>query len=113
MQIQKAQNNCGLNQTFTAKMVDTYALRKLKTKMSAEELDIFEKCMKDIENINDGKFFEYRPVIVGNNMIAKIHRLDKNGTAIDPPMFINCGDSKIDVFSKMADWYSCMSKVLK
>ena len=110
MQIQRVQNN---NQYFTAKIVDSPALRKFIAGLSTDEIDTFERCIKDIESVSDNKRFIYQPFIIGNSKIPKINQLDKEGNLINPPMFVvDCGKSPINVFKQMADWYkSCAGKI--
>lgn len=105
MQVQKVQNNFSCSQTFKGEIVDTYALRKLKAGLSDVEADCFEKCIKEINKVKDGKFYEYKPSIVGNNKTYKIYKLDKNGNEIDPPMFVDSGERPVKVFEQLSNWY--------
>ncbi len=108
MQVQIVKNSYynNSNSNFTAELVDTYALRKFKAGLTPIEFDKFGKYIADIESINDGKFFEYKSLFVGKQKIDKIHEIDNNGKAINPPMFLNCGEgNSLGVFKQMADWY--------
>ncbi len=105
MQVGSIYNCKKSNQNFTAKLVDSYALRKLKAGLSNIEADTFEKYVKDIEAVNDGKNFIYKPTLIGNNKIAKIYEINKQETPIDPPLFVDFKGRSLEVFKQMADWY--------
>lgn len=109
MQIKSVQNN-NYKTNFTGKIIDTYALRKFKSGLSEIEVDTFEKYIKDVEKVDDGKKFVYEPTIIGNRKFAKIYELDNNGNTIEPHKFADDGKNPISVFKQMADWYKVRSK---
>lgn len=107
MQVQRVQNHTN----FTGKFVDNYALRKFIAGLDTLEADTFAKCVKDIEQVNDGKKFVYMPLLTGEMRVAKIHELNKNGEPIYPAKFANKeGKKPINVFEQMASWYKSYGK---
>lgn len=105
MQVKGVKYNNNFNQSFTAKIANTYALRKLRAGLSAAESDSFDVYIRKIEEVNDGKIYEYKPLLIGNNVIAKIHELDKKGNLIDPPTLIDYSKKPLSVFKKLANRY--------
>ena len=105
-------NNINSNQNFTAKLIDTYALRKFKAGLSEIQADTFEKIIKDIETVNDGKKFIYNPILIGNNKINRIHEVDANGKIINPPKFVDYEGKSLNIFEQMSSWYKNHSKII-
>lgn len=112
MQVQGVKYNNSFEQSFTAKIANTYALRKFRAGLRATELDSFDVYIKDIEKVNDGKIYEYKPLLIGNNVIAKIHELDKNGNLINPPALIDYTKKPLNVFKQLANRYRNYAKHL-
>jgi len=97
--------NYSNSQNFTGNVVDTYALRKFKAGLSSVEMDTFEKYIADIEKVNDGKNFLFAPVLTGNSKFSKIHRVDKDGKAIFPPVLFENKGNSLDLFKRLSELY--------
>lgn len=94
-----------LNPNFGGQIVDTYALRKFKSGLSHIEADTFEKYISDVEKVNDNKKYVFKPILTGNSKIYKIHRVDKNGNPINPPLFVDYGKNPMNIFKQIANRY--------
>lgn len=98
--------NIGANCSFKGIIVDTSALRKFKSGLNAIEFNKFEKYVKDIENIDDGKRYIYAPIIMGDTQISKIYKINENDIPISPPLFIDYGKKPLNIFKQLADMYN-------
>ena len=105
MQINRIEMCTNSNPIFTGKIVNNYALKMLKAGLSHTDADKFEKYVNDIEKINDGKLFIYSPTLSGNYKVGKIHRADKFGNPINPPMFYEKNGNSLHLFKQLHKWY--------
>ena len=102
-------NSYNSNQNFTAKIIDSFALRKFKASLSNAEADTFEKYVKDIEKINDGKKFIYESLIIGNNKVSKIHEINQNGQIARTPIILDFKSNPMKIFEILANLYKSAS----
>ena len=102
MQINRIQNN---NINFKGKFIENDALLKLKKRLTSEQTDVVEKCIKDVKEINDNKTFIYDSLTIGNKIISKIHIMDIYGNMIKQPLFIEFGQNPVSIFEQIANWY--------
>lgn len=108
MQINRIQNN---NINFKGKFIENDALLKLKKRLTSEQTDVVEKCIKDVKEINDNKTFIYDSLTIGNKIISKIHIMDIYGNMIKQPLFIEFGQNPVSIFEQIANWYKNLIKI--
>lgn len=108
MQINRIQNN---NINFKGKFIENDALIKLKKRLTSEQTDVVEKCIKDVKEINDNKTFVYDSLTIGNKIISKIHIMDIYGNMIKQPLFIEFGQNPVSIFEQIANWYKNLIKI--
>ena len=108
MQINRIQNN---NINFKGKFIENDALLKLKKRLTSEQTDVVEKCIKDVKEINDNKTFVYDNLTIGNKIISKIHIMDIYGNMIKQPLFIEFGQNPVNIFEQIANWYKNLIKI--
>ena len=108
MQINRIQNN---NINFKGKFIENDALLKLKKRLTSEQTDVVEKCIKDVKEINDNKTFIYDSLTIGNKIISKIHIMDIYGNMIKQPLFIEFGQNQVSIFEQIANWYKNLIKI--
>jgi len=104
MRIQNIQSGYD-NQNFKAKLVDTYAMRKIKAGLTSREADTFEKYVNIIEKVKDDKTYVYDALLAGNNRVYKIHEIDKNGNLINPALFADYGKNPLNPLKQLARRY--------
>ena len=108
MQINRIQNN---NINFKGKFIENDALLRLKKRLTSEQTDVVEKCIKDVKEINDNKTFIYDSLTIGNKIISKIHIMDIYGNMIKQPLFIEFGQNPVSIFEQIANWYKNLIKI--
>ena len=107
MRISRFQN---YNINMKGQFIENDELKKLKKRLTSEQVDVIEKNIKDIEKVNDNKKFVYDSLTVGNKIISKIHIMDLNGYLIKLPLFIDFGENPVNIFEQMGNWYKHLIK---